>query len=238
MYKTMHNIYIVGAAWGRIQEAEDQQTCAICNTEDSMEHILTECNSLSRREVWSLARQTWPHASKLWPNISLGTILGTGCLSLPREHHVRNNVNQNPNPTQEDRATLRLLQIIISEAAHLAWVLRCEHVIRGTNLNKQGIKNRWHRAINEWLTTDWITAYKTKRDKKFTKLTELTWKKLLTRNGTLPENWFQNCEVLVGIRTWPTGNQEHVLSPTLPQHHGVCINTFSPPPGLSWATAR
>jgi hypothetical protein len=62
------------------------------------------------------------------------------------------------------------------------------------------IDKRWNRAINERLTTDRITTHKTKRDKKFTKLARNTWEKLLKRNGILPENWFQNREVLVGIR--------------------------------------
>ena len=35
---------------------------------------------------------------------------------------------------------------------------------------------------------------------KYTKLMELTWKKLLKRNGTLLVNEFRNREVLVGMR--------------------------------------
>ena len=215
--------------WNHIQGAQNRQLCAICHTEDNMEHILTECNTPPRSLVWDLARQTWPHAPALWPNINLGTILGTGCLTLP-EQEGRENVGQPPQRTLNEQATLRLLQIIISEAAHLIWVIRCERVIQGANIDEQGTTKRWYRAINERLTTDRITAYKTKRNKRSTKLAKHTWKQLLKRNGTLPENWFHHREVLVGSRMWPTGNQEHLLSPTLPQHHGVCINAFSPPP--------
>ena len=165
-----------------------------------MQHILTECNALTRRKVWDLAQRTWPHAPELWPNINLGTILGTGALTLPRRHANQPRIDQNPRPSPNSTATLRLLQIIISEAAHLVWVLRCERVIQEKNIDEQGISTRWHRAINERLTTDRITAYQTKRDQKFTKLAKHTWKKPLKQSGTLPVNWFQNREVLVGMR--------------------------------------
>jgi hypothetical protein len=92
------------------------------------------------------------------------------------------------------------MSLFLSEAAHLVWVLRCERVIQETNIDERGISTRWHRAINDRLTTDRITAYQTRRDHQYTKLMKLTWKKILKQNGTLPVNWFQNREVLVGIR--------------------------------------
>ena len=158
-----------------------------------------ECNSPIRRTVWNLARRTWPHAPRLWPNIKLGTILGVGCLTIPREQIPGEIAGRPPHPTPKERATTRLLQILISEAAHLIWVLRCERVIQEKNITEQEIRKRWERAINDRLTTDRIATYKTKRDKNFTKLAMNTWRKLLKQHGTLPENWFQNREVLVGI---------------------------------------
>jgi hypothetical protein len=68
-------------------------------------------------------------APERWPNINLGTILGIGCLSNPREENAGNRAGQAPHPTPKERASTRLLQIILSEAAHLIWVLRCERVI-------------------------------------------------------------------------------------------------------------
>jgi hypothetical protein len=200
LYKTMHQAYMVGSIWRHIPGYEQRQFCAICNAADSMTHIQTECNALSRRKVWELARKTWPHAPDLWPNINLGIILGVGALSIPEGRANRNLPDRNTHSTTKSRATLRLLQIIISEAAHLVWVLRCERVIQEKNLDEQGISRRWYRAINERLTTDRIIAHQVKRDHKLTKLAKLTWKKLLEQNGTLPSNWFQKREVLVGIR--------------------------------------
>ena len=200
LYKTMHKAYMVGPIWRHIPGYEHRQLCAICNAEDSMTHIFTECHTLTRRKVWELARKTWPHAPELWPNITLGLILGIGTLSLPQDRANHNGAERNPHLTQKQKATLRLLQIIISEAAHLVWVLRCERVIHETIIDEQGISTRWLRVINERLTTDRITAYQAKRNQNFTKQMKLTWKKLLKQTGTLPLNWFQNREVLVGIR--------------------------------------
>ncbi|KAI0264086.1 ribonuclease H-like protein, partial [Russula aff. rugulosa BPL654] len=200
LYKTMHRAYMVGSIWTHIPGYENRHLCTTCNMEDSMDHILTSCNALTRRKVWELARETWPHAPEIWPMINIGIILGVGALTLPVNHLNRDRPERNTHPTQRPRATLRLLQIIISEAAHLVWVLRCERVIQEKTLDEQGIRTRWLRAINDRLTTDRITAYQTKRDRQFTKLAKRTWKKLLKQNGTLPVNWFQNREVLVGIR--------------------------------------
>jgi hypothetical protein len=198
----MHKAYMVGPIWRHIPGYEQRQFCAICNADDGMSHIQTECNALSRRKVWDLARNTWPHAPELWPNITLGIILGVGTLAIPQYRPNQENPDRNPQtrPTLKQRATTRLLQIFISEAAHLVWVLRCERVIQESNIDEQEITTRWHRAINTRLTTDRINAYQAKRDYKHTKLAELTWKKVLQQNGTLPMNWFRNREVLVGMR--------------------------------------
>jgi hypothetical protein len=146
---------MVGSIWKHIPGLKQRQRCAICNAEDSMEHILIECTAQTRRRVWDLARKTWPHAPELWPIPSLGIILGTGCLSLPKEHAGQVHNRQNTHPSPKRRATLRLLQIILSEAAHLIWVLRCEQVIhkkvtdeRDRQKMEQGNKRKTHHRQN------------------------------------------------------------------------------------------
>ena len=201
LYKTMHEVYMIGPKWRHIPGYERRQLCGICEEQDSMDHILTECTALPRQEIWNLARRTWPHAPTLWPDVNLSTTLGIGSLALPRRQIAREDDQQLTYLTTKERVTLRLLQILLSEAAHLIWVLRCDHVIHNKTLDLPGIRNRWYRAINERLTTDRIIASKAKQDKKFTKLAENTWKRLIYQNGTPPENWFQNREVLVGSRT-------------------------------------
>ena len=56
------------------------------------------------------------------------------------------------------KGATRLLQILISEAAHLIWVLRCERVIQEKRHEGREIVARWEKAINRRLTNDKITA--------------------------------------------------------------------------------
>ncbi|KAI9462751.1 hypothetical protein F5148DRAFT_954742, partial [Russula earlei] len=54
----------------------------------------------------------------------------------------------------------RLLQILISESAHLTWILRCESVIQGLQHGRALIATRWRNAINRRLTTDKLMTTK------------------------------------------------------------------------------
>src|SRR5712691_6144119 len=45
--------------------------------------------------TWTLARNLWPHDNIPWPNINLGTILGSGCISLPLTQRQRDDNEQN-----------------------------------------------------------------------------------------------------------------------------------------------
>lgn len=61
-------------------------------------------------------------------------------------------------PNLRKRGVSRLLQIMISEAVHLIWVLRCERVIQEKTHTPEEVKARWFKAINRRLTDDKITA--------------------------------------------------------------------------------
>jgi ribonuclease HI len=125
LYKAMHNTPMVGSIWANIPGYDERGSCGICNTTESMRHILTECEAEPVEAIWNLAKKTWPHNQTHWPAISLGIILGSSCLTPPED----------PPEDRDERRWLikkkgakRLLQILISEAAHLIWVLRCKRV--------------------------------------------------------------------------------------------------------------
>jgi hypothetical protein len=163
-----------------------------------MEHVLLRCNATPPGAIWHLARNMWPHDPHLWPEISLGIILGCGSISLP----VRNPRNPGENQTQDTapKGAMRLLQILISEAAHLIWVLRCERVIQGRPHSMSDIRHRWLQVINVRLTNDKITASKIKRDKKSLQKVADTWEHVLRKEMDLPHGWITSREVLVGRR--------------------------------------
>jgi hypothetical protein len=86
-------------------------------------------------------------------------------------------MHQPEDPRKTHRGPSRLLQILISKSAHLAWVLRCERVIQEKNYSENEIRGWWHQVINRRLTDDKITATKIKRDNGFTRLVVDTWSK-------------------------------------------------------------
>jgi hypothetical protein len=128
--------------------------------------------------------------------IDLGTILGCGSITLYAENRQRHARDRNESDIL--KGPTRLLQIILSESAHLIWVLRCERAIQEKQHSEREIRERWLREINERLTTDKIMATKIKRDNAFTTLVVNTWEQALEKQGGLPVNWINLSEVLVG----------------------------------------
>jgi hypothetical protein len=130
LYKAMHNTQKVGDFWAHatVPAMRQRQQCVLCDATDSMEHILIHCSSTPVNLIWSLAKNLWPHAPQEWPTINLGTILGCGSLSLP----LSNTADQpdTTHPPLGHSGRTRLLIILLSEAAHLIWILRCERVIQ------------------------------------------------------------------------------------------------------------
>ena len=141
--------------------------------------------------------QSWLREHLEWPRITLGLILGCGCIN--KSDNDRQEM-ENRRRQWERKGASRLAMILISEAAHLIWVLRCERVIRDRQHTDNEISTRWRNAINMRLTSNKIIATKIKHENKFTNLVVNTWKPLLTKDGPLPHNWITNRKVLVGRR--------------------------------------
>ena len=194
LYKTLHGTQKIGRFWSNITEYENRQNCTICNVTESMEHILIHCAAIPTRTIWNLARNTWPHDPDLWPDISIGTIMGCGSLAIPNANPLE---NAHP-PRRIREGKKRLLQILVSESAHLIWVLKCERVIQEHIHTANETYHRWLRAINMRLTSDKITATKIKRDEKSKKKVKSTWEHVLRKQGDLPDDWITSREVLVG----------------------------------------
>jgi hypothetical protein len=132
---------MVGEVWNHIPNFQYRETCQTCNTTELMEHILTRCNANTNRIVWNLAKETWPHHDTPWPEINVGLIMGIGCLNNTINIDHQDPIRRNPCTITLLKAKTRLLQILISEAAHLAWVLRCERIIQEKNSQRQGNQN-------------------------------------------------------------------------------------------------
>jgi hypothetical protein len=161
-----------------------------------MQHILLECRHSARRVIWRKAKELWPHGQLRWPNITIGTIMGIGSVTLQdNEGHIDDQRNTR---SMKTRGQTRLLQILVSEASHLIWVIRCERVIHNKRHSIQEIKARWTKKVNDRLNIDRITATKIKRDINYTRLTDATWRKALQKQGIPHKNWTQHQEVFSG----------------------------------------
>jgi ribonuclease HI/exonuclease III len=195
LWKCLHNAHRCGKYWEKIPQYEHRARCPTCNTEDSMEHILFECEVPGQSTIWSLAKKLWRKKHNNWPNLSYGTVLGCG---------MANFVN-------EEGATLkganRLFKIIISESAYLIWKIRCEQRI-GNADNPEAthaeaeIHNRWVATMDRRLTLERLMTNKTRYGKKALKQKVVlqTWEGVLHDRESLPENWIQSTGVLVGTR--------------------------------------
>ena len=198
LYKTLHGTQKIGSFWSNIRDYEACQHCTICNVTESMEHILIHCTATPTRTIWNLARNTWPHDPTHWPEISIGMIMGCGSLTMPAANAANPPRDARHPPRNTTEGAKRLLQILISESAHLIWVLRCERVIQEHSHTTNETHHRWLRVINTRLTDDKIIATKIKRDEKSKRKTRNTWEHILRKQGDLPNDWITSREVLVG----------------------------------------
>lgn len=57
LWRVMHNSYQVGSYWMHIPEYEKRATCPKCDTEESMVHILVECDAPDREIIWKMAEK-------------------------------------------------------------------------------------------------------------------------------------------------------------------------------------
>ena len=199
LYKAMHSTMMIGEVWFNIEGFQQQGTCTPCNATENMSHILLSCRVGPAMMIWELAKKLWPHDDIQWPALNMGTILGCGCLTT--KNVARNEPDHRgiTSPSLSRRGATRLLQITISEAAHLIWVLRCERVIQEKTHSNGEVESRWYKAINRRLTDDKIIAtIIKKKDKPFAQLVKATWEDTLKKQLDLLDEWIENREVLVG----------------------------------------
>jgi len=79
-------MYMTGDKWSDVPNFEDRARCSICNRVETMQHIITDCNSEVRKVIWKEAQKMWPYGRRTWPNIMISTILGIGSIALTGNH--------------------------------------------------------------------------------------------------------------------------------------------------------
>ena len=194
LWKCIHDAFKIGKFWRNIPNFEIRGTCTHCDTEESMEHILTECDAPGRKEVWALASELWQKRTQTPIPSNYGAILSC-CLSNFKKANGKT-----------DKGLNRLYRIIISESIYTIWKIRCERTISWGNdpektHSQHEIHNKWLQAINAHLKIDSVQTNKKIFKKKGieTKIVLKTWNKCLKDDLHETRNWCGKTGVLVGI---------------------------------------
>ena len=193
LWKHAHGVYRLGSFWSHIPGCEDRAECPLCGKQDMLEHILTECESTERRVTWAQANALWRRRYNGDLPTTGGAVLGGGLASFKKSDG------------KPDAARNRLYRILITEAAHLIWVLRCERRITGSDSPEchhaeEAVKNRWYRKMNERMQIDCLltNAYLYGKKALKTKKVYDTWAKCSTNTEDLHHEWCRHPGVLVG----------------------------------------
>ncbi|EPS96303.1 hypothetical protein FOMPIDRAFT_57716, partial [Fomitopsis schrenkii] len=195
IWRTMHGALRCGAFWQKVQGQEDRATCSVCDELDSIDHILFGCKAPGQREVWRSARALWAKKSPdSWTAPNLTELQAIG-LDLHGERSVR----MSP-------GTSRLWRIIVSEAVHVIWRLRCERVVghaedQHWRHTVPQVKGLWESVLQARLASDLEATRKCfgglRRD---TGLVLATWNKVIKDELALPTDWTRMNRFLVGSR--------------------------------------
>ena len=76
LWKCMHDAFKIGKFWENVPNFEHRGTCAHCDVEESMEHILTQCDTPGRTIVWALADELWRKRSQTEIPTNYGAVSG------------------------------------------------------------------------------------------------------------------------------------------------------------------
>ena len=193
LWKNAHGIYKLGDVWKHIPGYENRATCPICQKSETLEHIITECNSTERKTVWEETNKLWSKRYNEEITITEGTVLGGGIAKFKKQ-------NNKPDTTKN-----RLYRILITESAHLIWVLRCERRIENEDEPSKhhtanAVRNRWYKKINERMQIDCLltNTYLYERKALNPRKVHKTWEQCTTSTEALHREWCRHPGVLVG----------------------------------------
>ena len=195
-FKTIHDTQKIGRYWLNIPDFESRCFCHFCDADETMDHIIVNCEHPTQRIIWKRAKELWPHNEDTWPTITLGTIVGCNALNIETLQKKKDRMGQEQLTKVHDPGATRLIKIILSEAAYLIWTLRCERVIQGKDRMQREVESAWLKTINRRLSEDKTTATKVIRKEPHTNSVRNTWDRALyKRHRDLPEDWINRSVV-------------------------------------------
>ncbi|KAJ6505702.1 hypothetical protein C8R47DRAFT_967574 [Mycena vitilis] len=150
LWKCVHNIFRVGPFWDHIENLEFLGQCPHCKVDESLQHIMLECNAQGPTQIWRLCSTLWGFKYGRWPRLNWGILLG---FNLVKFRSAKGKLILHKQ---------RLFAILVSTSMYLIWTLRNER--RFDNHDEQHthteIHNRWVAAINAMLKRDRLLTSK------------------------------------------------------------------------------
>ncbi|GLB44704.1 putative RNA-DNA hybrid ribonuclease activity [Lyophyllum shimeji] len=123
LWMSMHDAYMIGSHWLRPKYSQEYQARAFCEHDgqlETMEHILTDCETPGQKEVWEEAKRLWSRKREGdWFEPSLGVILGSPLAAFKDE---------GGNKLAGDT---RLYRILMAESAYLIWKMSSQSLAQG-----------------------------------------------------------------------------------------------------------
>lgn len=194
MWKALHGAHRVGLYWKHIPGYEARAVCGVCEVEDSMAHILTECCAPGQSLIWCVAKALLRTKGVPMPAVSLGMAMGAHMFVVSKENG------------DVEAGKSRAAQIILTEAVHMIWALRCERVIGWEATperrhSEREILNRFGGKLNKRVQMDQgATNVRVHKKKALGRVKVLsTWRGLLRAESEIPEDWLHLTGILVGI---------------------------------------
>ncbi|KAJ6506247.1 hypothetical protein C8R47DRAFT_967331 [Mycena vitilis] len=192
LWKCMHNIFRVGPFWNHMENLEIFGQCPHCRVDESLEHIMLECDAPRSRQVWRLCSLLWGYKYGHWPRLNWGVLLGS---NLVKFRSAKGKLI----PHKQ-----RLFTILVSTSMYLIWTLRNERRFDNHDElhSNTEIHNRWVSAMDAVLKRDRLLTSNIHFGRlAFNRQMVLnTWSGALWDEDSLPDDWIQSDRVLVGIR--------------------------------------
>ncbi|EPS99239.1 hypothetical protein FOMPIDRAFT_54138 [Fomitopsis schrenkii] len=192
MWRALHGALKIGPFWTKVAGLEHRAECPKCETSETLEHIVSECNAQGQSVVWEDAQRLWEKTGLPWEKqTSDGVILAA--------HKQWKDVNTG----KTKKGLERLWRIIVSESLHVIWRLRCERVIGHAGEewehHPDAVRATWRGQISERLRLDTeMTKRKYGRKALAANLVLSTWTPVLLDVQALPDDWTKQTGFLVG----------------------------------------
>ncbi|KAH6905949.1 hypothetical protein BKA70DRAFT_1107185 [Coprinopsis sp. MPI-PUGE-AT-0042] len=146
LWKALHGALKIGNYWEGMTNFEHCSRCRHCDTTETLEHILLECERSGQQVVWQMAERLMEkRGERDWNRPSWGDILSCAFAK------------------EQDPGKRRLRSILISESAYFIWLVRCqwkigheEDELKFPHANE--IRNRWLKHMRSKRTSELNTA--------------------------------------------------------------------------------